>query len=317
VTDGTAVAPGRATPRSHPLYRVLSGASVPRLARAVRGGAQIFCFHNVVPAEDVGAGDASLHMEAAHFADIVSWIASVYDVIPVDEVVRRLAAGRSLSGAAALTFDDAYTGLFHYGAPTLRRLGLPATVFVVAQAAKAPSLFWWDQLGINGLLEPERRRACLEQLGGAQDRILKAFPNRRSPEPDSESLLPLRWPDIRAEVEASGGLLSVGSHTARHLNLTLLRGPELSLELDGARAAIGAEFGAEPDVVSYPYGCWNEAVASAARGAGYVAGFTLETGAVKAGADPLSLPRLNVPGGIGVEALECWASGLRPRRAAW
>jgi len=255
-------------------------------------------------------------MEVARFGEIASWIASAYDVIPLDEVTRRLASGRSLSGAAALTFDDAYAGFFQHGAPILRRLRLPATVFVVAEASKTPRPFWWDRLGAGGLLEPERRRDCLERFRGAQDRVMEAFPVAE-PSMTPASLLPLPWPEIRAEVETSGDLLSVGSHTARHLNLTLLRGPELSLELDGARAAIGAQLGAEPDLVSYPYGFWNDAVTSAARGAGYAAGFTLETGAVKAGADPLALPRLNVPAGIGVEALECWACGLRPRRAAW
>jgi peptidoglycan/xylan/chitin deacetylase (PgdA/CDA1 family) len=296
---------------------VLSGAAVPRLARAVRGGGQVFCFHNVVAAEEAGTGDGSLHMDVAHFGEIASWMASVYDVIPLEEVVARLTSGKSLSGTAALTFDDAYAGFFRHGVPVLRRLRLPATIFVVVEASRAPSAFWWDRLGARGFLDPDRRRVCLEGLGGAQDQVLDAFPVAGPSETIPKSLLPLAWPDIRAEVEASGGLLSVGSHTARHLNLTMLRGPELSAELAGARAAIAKELGAEPDMVSYPYGRWSDAVVSASRDAGYLAGFTLEAGAVKAGADALALPRLNVPGGIGVEALECWACGLRPRRASW
>jgi hypothetical protein len=28
-------------------------------------------------------------------------------------------------------------------------------------------------------------------------------------------------------------------------------------------------------------------------------------------ADPLALPRINVPAGISVAALECWAAGIR------
>jgi hypothetical protein len=39
-------------------------------------------------------------------------------------------------------------------------------------------------------------------------------------------------------------------------------------------------------------------------------------GARRAAADALALPRVNVPAGIALDALECWGAGIRLRRGA-
>lgn len=272
----------------------------------------MFCFHNVVPREHVGCGDASLHMPESHFADVVEWIRHAFHVITLDEVVERLRSGRSLGGTAALTFDDAYAGFFDDGLPVLRRVGLPATVFVVPEAAGAPQPFWWDRMGARGLLDEARRRQCLEDLAGELPRVVDAFLASSEP-PLPGALQPVPWERLREELGADD-LLSIGSHTTTHRNLTALTRDERYGELATARSAIEAELGRAPAMVSYPYGLYNDEVARLAREAGYVAGWTLDRGPVRSGGALLALPRLNVPGSIGLEALECWASGLMPTR---
>lgn len=301
-------------PASHPVYRALSAVGLPRLARGLRGGAQIFCFHDVVAPEDAGLGDASLHMTRAHFERVVGWIAATFDVLPLTEILDRLERGASVSGTAALTFDDAYRGFFEHGLPVLRRAALPATVFVVVDASRDPRPFWWDVLGLHGALDPERRRESLEELRGDGVRVLERFEAGLDRGTDAPavpaSFRPLPWDELLGEV-ARDDLLELGAHTLRHRNLGALGPRDLEEELASARAAMEVETGRAPALVSYPYGRYDRGVVEAARSAGYRAGFTLDRGTARGGADPLALPRLNVPAGIGVEALECWASGLR------
>ncbi len=297
-------------PASHPIYRALSAAGVPRLARRLRGGAQVFCFHDVVPPEETGVADVSLHMSRPHFERVVEWIATTYRVLPLREILDRLERGAPVAGTAALTFDDAYRGFFEHGLPVLRRAALPATVFVVVDASRAPGPFWWDVLGLHGALGAEQRRECLDLLCGDGARVLQRHGLAGDSHPVPESFRPLPWEALRTEV-ARDDLLELGAHTMRHRNLSVLEPSDLEDELASARTAMEAETGCPPDVVSYPYGRYDRRVVEAARSAGYRAGFTLDRGTVRSGADTLALPRLNVPAGIGVEALECWASGLR------
>ncbi|MDZ7778649.1 MAG: polysaccharide deacetylase family protein, partial [Gemmatimonadota bacterium] len=301
------------TPRSHALYRALSAASVPRVARLVRAGGQVFCFHDVSSDDQAGHGDGSLHMAVSHFERVLEWMRDAYRVVPLSELVERGLAGRSVRGLAALTFDDAYEGFFEHGLPALARLELPATVFVVSEAGERPRPFWWDRLAEAGeLTDDERVRHLSEHRGAAGEILPEPDEDARAAGPDlPASFLPATWERLESALDGRE-MLSVGAHTATHPNLTRMDDAELERELVGAREAIEGRLGVKVDTVSYPYGLHDERVRAVVRRAGYRAGFTLDRGWVGRGLDPMAIPRLNVPAGIGIEALECWAVGLRP-----
>ena len=62
------------------------------------------------------------------------WLADHYRVVGLGEFIERLTSGASLQSMAALTFDDGYAGVFEHAVPILQALGMPATVFIVADA---------------------------------------------------------------------------------------------------------------------------------------------------------------------------------------
>jgi peptidoglycan/xylan/chitin deacetylase (PgdA/CDA1 family) len=82
----------------------------------------------------------------------------------------------------------------------------------------------------------------------------------------------MSWDEVR-ELAAAG--VTFGSHGATHRDLTRLFAADLRDELVRSRAVIEAETGRGVRTLSYPFGRYNAAVATAAAVAGYEAAFSL------------------------------------------
>ncbi|MCG6955541.1 MAG: polysaccharide deacetylase family protein [Gemmatimonadetes bacterium] len=293
------------------LYRGLVAAGAPRLMRRIRPGAPVLCFHNVVSATDAGIGDASLHMPLAAFESIIQWLALSYDVVPLGELADRASAGRSVRGLAAVTFDDAYRGALEHAIPILSAIEIPCTVFVVTGFADHPIPTWWDTLAAQGQLSGARREEALTARRGLAAEVLADDVDYGTTSDLPDALLPAGWDQI---VRSMSELVAIGSHTVLHPNLTALGDAALDQELGRSRREIQERTGREVDAVAYPYGLWDPRVASAAGRAGYHIGLTLAGGPTQWARDRLTTPRLNVPAGMSIDALACWAAGIRPRR---
>ncbi len=171
-----------------------------------------------------------------------------------------------------LTFDDGYLNLKANVHPLLRELGFPYTVFLVAG-----------------------------KVGTANDWV------------SSEGYQPtplLGWRDI-LEMQGDGGV-SFQAHTLSHPRLTQLPMGEVRRELADSKTMLEAQLQAPTDVLCYPYGDVNEAVAEQAREAGYTMAVTTQTGRVRANDNRLCLPRLSVmhvpplSATYGIGALNFW-----------
>ena len=271
----------------------------------------VFCYHNVVADRESLRGNNGLHMRRSQFERQVEWIAGHFDVIPLRELVARVGARQSLRGVAALTFDDAYRGFFNHAIGMLRTLRLPATVFVVSDAAAHPAGFWWDHPATHDNGTAGRRERWLRILQGDAQRILREAAPSRSWQPPAD-LLPADWSTIRA---ACGADLEVGVHSASHRALPALADDELMVELVDSRERVRTATGGRAELFSYPYGWWDERVLRAVRDAGYAGAVTLDSGFNGREHNPWRVRRLNIPAGIGDAAFEAWASGLALRTA--
>lgn len=78
-------------------------------------------------------------------------------VVPLDDVV----SGRATSPrSVAITFDDGYRSVLEQAVPVLRRLGLPATVFVPS-AHIGDANRWDPPTGLDlGIMDVDELRAC-------------------------------------------------------------------------------------------------------------------------------------------------------------
>ena len=292
-------------------YAALNAAGVTTVARRLRSAGVILCYHNVIPDRDAGLWSGlGLHMPFATFARQMRWLAATYDVIPLSQFVDRVTSGTSRRGTAAITFDDAYLGVFQQAWPLLRDLGLPATVFVVADAPDRDADFWWDHPDVMRAYSAGQARHWLTTLHGDGDLILKSLGrNVNGPQRPPRACRPAPW-EIIQDAARSG--LGLGVHSATHRALSALNEIELRHEVIASRDKIARRAGVTPpDFFAYPYGLWSDRVRDVVRSAGYRAAFALQT-ARGGRPDPWTLPRLNVPAGIEDHAFHAWAAGLHP-----
>ena len=291
-------------------YAGLVALGIPSLVRRVRAAGVLLCYHNVLPPRNAtAAGDAGIHLPFERFAEQIRWLARRYTVVGLREFVERLRAGRSLRGVAALTFDDAYDGVFQHAWPLLCNLGLPAIVFVVAERPEHRDAFWWDHPDLARHVTPGGRDRWLTELKGDADRIAATL-SSTTPLRLPASHRPAGW-DAIAAAAATG--LEVGVHSGTHRTLTQLDDAELEREIVTSREVIRARAGVPPMFFAYPYGVWNARVRAAVRAAGYRGAVTLDYGLVGADADPWALCRVNVPASIPAPAFKVWVAGLHPR----
>jgi peptidoglycan/xylan/chitin deacetylase (PgdA/CDA1 family) len=249
------------------------------------------------------------------FVRQMRWLAATHDVVTVNDFVDRLTSGASLRRTAAITFDDAYVGVFEAAWPLLRDLGLPATVFVVAQAPAQGADFWWDHPAVLRAHSPARHEHWLTTLRGDGAAIVASLghppsssPHGADPVRPPRSCRPADWQTI---TEAARSGLQLGVHSATHRSLPALDDIDLQREVIESRAEIMRRTGVTPEFFAYPYGRWNDRIREAVRAAGYRAAFALERGH-GTGTDSWALPRLNVPAGIGDPAFQAWTAGLHP-----
>ena len=292
------------------IYAALSVTGITTLARRLRGGGVILCYHNTV-APGESAGDPGVHMAVADFARQVSWVAAHYDVVPLVDVARRLREGRSLRGLAALTLDDGYEGVFTHAWPILRNANLPATVFIPTNFMQERTPFWWDHPAIAAHATDERRTTWLEQLKGDGDAIARAEGATEPPVLPS-SCRPASWETIR---RAAAEGFDIGLHSASHRTMPRLSDDELHREVVVSRAVLAERTGVEAAAFAYPYGRWDARVRDVVKQSGFDVAVTLDAGLNDEASDPWALRRVNVPASISAPAFAAWTAGISP--ALW
>ena len=290
-------------------YGGLRALGVPAAARRLRNSGLILCYHNVVAEHDDGVGDTSLHLPVDRFAAQMRWLVEHYDVVSLRALADHIRHGEPVRGMAAVTFDDGYAGVFEHAIPILEAHRLPATVFVVADASREASGFWWDHPEVTASATPRRRERWLNELAGDAGAILADIGGRAATRL-SPSHRAAPWDMIR---EAGPGI-DIGVHSATHRALPMLSDGDLEHEIVDSRAAIHAATGIWPNVIAYPYGLSSARVRAAVRSAGYRAAFGLRAGVLRADADVWDLERINIPAGISDAAFEAWTAGLLVRR---
>jgi peptidoglycan/xylan/chitin deacetylase (PgdA/CDA1 family) len=171
----------------------------------------------------------------------------------------RLAEGRRLEGRRVfMTFDDGFADTYTTAMPMMAERGLTGIVFVLpGHLEDGESLAWPEVAG-----EARRRPALMTSMD---------------------------W-DMAAALAEAGW--EIGSHTMSHSRLTALGDEGLREELVDSRRIVAERLG-RCELLSYPFGAWDERVAAAAADAGYSFAFTLPLGA-QMRHRRLAMPRLTI-----------------------
>ena len=242
-------------------------------------------------------------LPTAVFAERMAHIAQYYQVHTVEDLAGRLLEGRLPRNALAITFDDGFRDNLTHAAPILKRLGLPATVFLVTGHIDTPHPLWADRLALGfksatvrqvelsdgrvlALGTVSERLAALKETFAHLRRVadehrvgaVEALLTTLRPSPERPKRLMLSWD----EVDALRGLgFSIGAHTVSHPILSRVTPEKAREEIFGSKLAIEKFTGETVRGFAYPNGRrddYNETAIQLVREAGFTCAVTTQRG---------------------------------------
>jgi peptidoglycan/xylan/chitin deacetylase (PgdA/CDA1 family) len=292
------------------LARALASVLSPRGAR---GALSVLIFHRVRPEPDELFPEEPDH---ARFDAQLSWLGSMFNVLPLDAAVQRLESGSLPARAAAITFDDGYADNEAIALPVLRKHGMKATFFIasafldggrmwndtVIEAVRRCRASAIDLLDLNlghHVLESAqaRRRAIHSLLASLKYRTLQERHHLATQVAERcQASLPddlmLTGAQVKA-LRAAG--MSIGGHTRTHPILSNIPDEVAMQEIAGGKADLESLLGESITLFAYPNGTpgrdYGVRHAVMAKEAGYVAAVSTSSGVARSGTDVFQLPR--------------------------
>lgn len=286
----------------------------------------ILTFHGVTSdLSETICNAEGLHLHRPLFERLMKHVEGNYHVVPVARIVDWLEGRAAVpERAVAITFDDGFRNVLTEAAPVLKRLGLPATLFITTDFVFQGEMLWPDRLlaALELTREPrleveiagERRAFDLTARAGKlqADRAINAECKRLAQTERlalvqrvtdglgvSASALSSAWdgfrpidPDEMRLLPGAG--ITVGAHTCSHPILALLSAADQARELSESKRRIESVTGVRCDEFAYPNGGPGDFSAQTKRSAmdaGYRCAFTTIKRRVTAADDRFEIPR--------------------------
>lgn len=281
-----------------------------------KGRLNVLIMHRVLPKPDPICPD---EIDAAAFERLCGWLQQLFNVIPLDEAVHRLATHTLPARALAITFDDGYADNHEVALPILLRHGFSATFFITTSVLDGGCL--WNDLVEEALRRTSLSSLDLRSLGepGLQQFATNTIGQRRAAIHSINCALKYRGLERRqalanlvaqrAGVSPSSRLMlsseqvrglcragmQIGSHTVSHPILAGLPASEVRREVFQSKQVLETLVGAPVELFAYPNGRWgvdfDAQAVDIVREAGFKAAFTTEWGSAGAETDPYTIPR--------------------------
>lgn len=262
----------------------------------------VVCFHRILGEDDPrwAGSDPDYTMGVAVFARSLAFFRRHYNVVSLQQVLDARRHGVALPPRALLiTFDDGWSDTAEYALPELQRAGLPAVMFLVADAVGREQAFYQEAL----LAEWRLGRLAIDALEAALDAAGAPVGGNGRADPDGlprfraavarveamapaererflARLLPGRDDGLRHMVDAAdlerlvAGGVAIGAHGKTHIRMTSPHA-DIAAELGEARRLAGVHAGGvEVRSLSFPHGRYDESIVRRAQDEGYELMFT-------------------------------------------
>jgi peptidoglycan/xylan/chitin deacetylase (PgdA/CDA1 family) len=264
-----------------------------RRRRDVRGQAVILMYHSI----SRGRPDPwDLCVDPDLFAEQVQLLRDRFHVVSLGALGEALLAGKQLSRAVVITFDDGYRDNLLVAKPLLEQQGLPAVVFVTTGYLDSGRDFWWDELEAVCAATGRASRPLWEKLQPLAheerfERLDEMWESVGTPRP--EPSLPLSTAELQRL--ADGTLVEIGAHTVTHPHLSAIDVSRQREEILASKTYLAELTGRPIEAFSYPHGDFSEETVGLVRSAGFRAACTTHSTPVALRkAETLTLPRVQV-----------------------
>ena len=243
----------------------------------------ILTYHGVVESELDVAEWCFIHK--ADFDRQMRFVKKHFEVVKLSEGIKRLYRGEIKRPAIAVTFDDGFRNNYDVAFPTLKRLGMPATIFLTTSLIGSDDTVWFCRVN-DALANTSKSKVSFQgkeysiatrKHKIAVSRIIQnklkddppdilsekcvTFLNGLDIAPDKkiEAEAPFRMLDRDAIREmAQSGLIEFGCHTHRHCILTHLSQVECLSEITQSKQVIENLIPEECRLFAYPNGGWED-----------------------------------------------------------
>ena len=270
------------------------------LARLIRPRAVAMLMYHGVCDETSLPPEINFHLPRAEFAQQMRALKTRYRVIPLDDIVARLADGKPLDQGVVITFDDGYRNNALYAAQLLKELDLPYTVYVATSYVESQlwiplnEVYWlWSE----GRLTAEQMKRIRTFIRGnpsgtpVPELVGVTKPSNISKAAE-ESFAMLSWAEL--ERMAQGGA-DFGSHTHTHCNIAVESDERQKAELMTSKQLLEQHLSRPVRSFAYPYGRrpqMSEAARANIIRAGYTCAISAEQGLVTHASNRFDLQRL-------------------------
>lgn len=279
----------------------------------------IIVYHRVL--EDSAEGvQPYIGVPQAAFRAQLAFYREHFQVVSLDEGVRRLNAGQLERPLLAITFDDGYRDNLDLALPVLKEMRMPATVFVTTDCLEHGQLLWPDRvraavygapagseihMGGHTATVPEDlpgRIALMKNVlvhvktlpGERREDFLIGLPGPVANQPTPR--LMLDWDEARTLADAG---IAIESHTLSHPILTRIDNGQAGREIEASRTLIEERLGRACRWFAYPNGTADDFAdihITHLRNAGYTGAVTTLRGVNRPGSDPYRLRRTGIYG---------------------
>ena len=295
--------------------------------RAVKN-VQILMYHRVNDEYDPFFPATPVHV----FAKQMEYFATHCSVCSLEDAVARMQRRDLPDNAVVITFDDGYKDNYIHAFPILKRLAIPATIFLATDAIGSGKMLWHDKVFIafretrQPFLTDFDEAGTRYPLGTIAERVAAQVEVRkflRSLAEDERerwierlftklkvanlyesSDLMLTWDDVRVMRREGIGF---GSHTITHPILSRLSVERMKEEIWVSKCVIEEQLETPVNTFAYPNGSqadFTETTKQFVHDAGYTCALTAIFGANDGHHDPFELRRVSLldedPGVLGL-----------------